>query len=74
MFLVFLGNHKAENYYEMVEIGEKLLHILVAHLDTFKENKGTYSEKQSKPFHQYIQNFGRRYQAQYNKNMMENYI
>jgi len=52
----FLGNHKAENYIELVETLVKYyskmgcrmslkVHILDAHLHSFKENMGAYSEK-----------------------------
>ncbi|XP_058862618.1 uncharacterized protein LOC131704953 [Acipenser ruthenus] len=81
----FLGNHKAENYVELVEtlvknygtMGCRMslkVHILDAHLDKFKENMGAYSEEQGERFHQDILDFERRYQGQYNKNMMGDYI
>ncbi|XP_058881104.1 peroxisomal biogenesis factor 7 isoform X1 [Acipenser ruthenus] len=58
----FLGNHKAENYVELVEtlvknygtMGCRMslkVHILDAHLDKFKENMGAYSEEQGERFH-----------------------
>ncbi|XP_051552787.1 uncharacterized protein LOC127440312 [Myxocyprinus asiaticus] len=81
----FLGNHKAENYVELVEtlvknygtMGCRMslkVHILDAHLDKFKENMGAYSEEQGERFHQDILDFERRYQGQYNENMMGDYI
>jgi hypothetical protein len=81
----FLGNHKAENYVELVEtlvknygtMGCRMslkVHILDAHLDKFKENLGAYSEEQGERFHQDILDFERRYQGQYNENMMGDYI
>ncbi|XP_017483346.1 PREDICTED: uncharacterized protein LOC108372214 [Rhagoletis zephyria] len=81
----FLGNHKAANYVELVEslvenygkMGCRMslkLHILDAHLDKFKENMGAYSEEQGERFHQDIMEFERRYQGQYNENMMGDYI
>ena len=77
----FLGNHKAENYEQLVQafiknyakMGCRMslkVHILDAHLDKFKENMGAYSEEQGERFHQDILDFERRYQGQYNKNMM----
>jgi hypothetical protein len=80
----FLGKHKAENYVELVEILVKnyskmgcrmslKVHILDAHHDTFK-NTGAYSEEQGERFHQDILDFERRYQGQYNENMMGDYI
>jgi hypothetical protein len=81
----FLGNHKAEYYVELVEnlvknygkMGCRMslkVHILDAHLDKFKENTGAYSEEQGERFHQDILDFERRYQGQYNENMMGDYI
>lgn len=81
----FLGNHKAANYVELVEslvenygkMGCRMslkLHILDAHLDKFKENMGAYSEEHGERFHQDIMEFERRYQGQYNENMMGDYI
>jgi hypothetical protein len=81
----FLGNHKAENYMELVEslvrnygtMGCRMslkVHILDAHLDKFKENMGAYSEEQGERFHQDILDFECRYQGQYNENMMGDYI
>ncbi|MGH0179042.1 UNVERIFIED_CONTAM: hypothetical protein FKN15_002173 [Acipenser sinensis] len=81
----FLGNHKAENYVELVEnlvknygtMGCRMslkVHILDAHLDKFKENMRAYSEEQGERFHQDILDFERRYQGQYNENMMGDYI
>ena len=50
------------------------VHILDSHLDKFKENMGAYSEEQGERFHQDILDFERRYQGQYNENMMGDYI
>ncbi|XP_058885016.1 uncharacterized protein LOC131737778 [Acipenser ruthenus] len=81
----FLGNHKAQNYVELVEtlvknygtMGCRMslkVHILDAHLDKFKENMGAYSEEQGERFHQDMLDFERRNQGQYNENMMGDYI
>ena len=81
----FLGNHKAENYVELVQtliknyakMGCRMslkVHILDSHLDKFKENMGAYSEEQGECFHQDTLDFERRYQGQYNENMMGDYI
>ena len=81
----FLGKHKAENYVELVqtlvrkyhEMGCRMslkVHILDAHLDKFKENMGAFSEEQGERFHQDILDFERRYQGQYNENVMGGYI
>ncbi|KAL6465610.1 hypothetical protein MHYP_G00257430 [Metynnis hypsauchen] len=81
----FLGNHKDKNYVQLVQtliknyaaMGCRMslkIHILDAHLDKFKENMGAYSEEQGELFHQDIMNFERRYQGEYNENMMGDYI
>ena len=81
----FLGNHKAENYVQLVQTVTKnyakmgcrislKVHILEADLDKFKENMGAYSEEQGKRFHQDILDFEHRYQGQYNENMMGDHI
>ncbi|XP_037400093.1 uncharacterized protein LOC119264997 isoform X2 [Pygocentrus nattereri] len=81
----FLGNHKDENYVQLVQtliknyaaMGCRMslkIHILDAHLDKFKENMGAYSEEQRERFHRDIMNFECRYQRQYNENMMGDYI
>ena len=46
------------------------VHVLEAHLDEFKDNMGAYSEEQGERFHQDILDFERRYQGQYNQNMI----
>lgn len=81
----FLGNNMAKNHVKLVETLVKTygamgcrmslkVHILHAHLNKFKENMGAYSEEQGERFHQDIQQFERRYQGQYNENMMGDYI
>ncbi|XP_061428563.1 uncharacterized protein LOC133355213 [Lethenteron reissneri] len=81
----FLGNHMVENYVELVETSVKnygtmgctmslKVHILDAHLDTFKENMGAYSKEQGERFHQDILDFEHRYQGQYHENMLGDYI
>ena len=81
----FLGKNKEDNYAELVtnlvnSYGYKgcrmsiKVHLLNAHLDEFKENLGAYLEELGERFHQNIKDFESRYQGQYNKNMMEDYI
>lgn len=81
----FLGNHKAENYIDLVDqllqnfcnMGCRMslkLHMLHSHLNVFKENMGAYSEEHGERFHQDIMDFERRYQGQYNEAMMGDYI
>src|SRR6218665_172684 len=81
----FLGNHKAENYVQLnqsliknyAKVGCRMslkVHILDAYLQKFKDNMGAYLEEQDERFHQDILDFERRYQEQYNENMMGNYI
>ena len=58
----FLGNHKAQNYTELVEnmlssfhrLGCRMsikVHYLHSHLDRFPENLGDLSEEQGERFH-----------------------
>ena len=81
----FLENNKEDNYVELVansvnscgNMGCRMsikVHMLDAHLDEFKENLGAYSEEHGERFHQDIKDFESRYQGQYNKNMMGDYI
>ena len=59
----FLGNHKAENYLQLVQnakMGCRMflkVHNLDSHLDKFKENRGVRSEEQGECFHQDILDF-----------------
>ena len=57
----FLGNHKADNFRniveELVDAYEKMgcrmslkLHVLHSHIDEFKDNMGDYSEDKAKDF------------------------
>ena len=48
--------------------------MLHAQLDQFKDNLRAYSEEQGELFHQDVMDFERRYQGQYNENMMGGYI
>ena len=68
----FLGNHKAENYVELVAKLVKTyskrdcrmsfkVYMLDANLDQFMENMGAYSEELGERFHQNILDFERRY-------------
>ena len=50
------------------------LHMQHAHLDQFKDNLSAYSVEQEERFHQDVMDFERRYQGQYNENMMGDYI
>ena len=81
----FFGNYKAENHVQLITdlvtnfaaMGCKMslkLHMLASHLNKFKSNMGAYSEEQGERFHQDIKNFERRFQGQYNENMMGDYI
>lgn len=80
----FLGNHKSENYrelvVEMLKNYEKLgclmsykLHFLDSHLDNFPQNLGDYSEEQGERFHQDMKEMERRYQGRWNAHMMADY-
>ena len=81
----FLGNHKAENYRELVDglvdayqkMGCRMsliVYVLHAHLDEFKDNMGDYSEEQGERCHHDVRSFEERYKGQYNESMMGDYI
>ena len=70
----FLGNHKSENYFQLVNdmlsnlklLGCNMsikLHYLHSHLDRFPENLGNYSEEQGERFHQDIRTMEESYQG-----------
>ena len=80
----FLGNHKSENYVEVVE--EMLtaykelqcnmsikVHFLFSHLDEFPENLGAVSDEQGERFHQDIKVMEERYQGRWDVNMIADY-
>lgn len=80
----FLGNHKSDNYeqivYELVKNFGNLdcnmnlkLHFLHSHLDKFPENLGDYSEEQGERFHQDMKEMKRRYQERWDENMLADY-
>jgi hypothetical protein len=71
---IFLGNHKAENYHEIVCdlmtaykcMGRNMslkVHFLDSHLDFFPENVGAVSDDHGERFHQDISNKEKRYQG-----------
>lgn len=77
----FLGNHKAENYRELVKklldcyakINANMslkLHFLKSHLDNFEENLGDYSDQHGERFHQDIKVIERRYKGKDYRNML----
>jgi hypothetical protein len=80
----FLGNHKAENYHEIVcdllrahkAIGCNMslkVHFLDSHLDFFPENLGTVSDQHGEIFHQDIYNMEKRYQGKWSLSMLADY-
>ena len=76
-----LGNHKADNYEELVlskfhDLGIHMsikVHYLHTHLDCFSHNLGDYSEEQGERFHQDIKVMEERYQVRWDDNMMADY-
>jgi len=81
----FLGNHRSENYKELVQnliehygkLGCRMsikLHFLHCHLDFFKPNLGSVSEEHGERFHQDIQLMEKRYQGRWDSAMMGDYI
>lgn len=80
----FLGNHKSQNYVELVEemltnfnkLGCNMsikIHYLHSHLDRFPENLGDLSEEQGERFHQDIRTMEERYQGRWDTHMMADY-
>lgn len=80
----FLGNHKAENYADLVNdmlISFKNLgcnmsikvHYLHSHLDRFPVNLGDFSEEQGERFHQDLKTMEDRYQGRWDTHMMADY-
>ena len=77
----FLGNHKSQDYKELVNglldnyqrlgcLMSVLLHFLHSHLEYFPDNLGYYSEEQCERFHQDLKVMERRYQGVWGVNMM----
>jgi hypothetical protein len=80
----FLGDHKAENYKDLVEnllqcydrLGCNMslkLHFLHSHLDFFPENCGAVSDEHGERFHQEILDMEERYQGKWSKSMLADY-
>lgn len=80
----FLGNHRAENYEELVDnmlkayqqMGCRMslkMHFLHSHLDFFPSNMGAISDEHGERFHQDIAVMESRYQGRFNENMMGDY-
>ena len=80
----FLGNHRSENYKDivatMLKNFEKMgclmnykLHFLHNHIDDFPENCGDFSDEQGERFHQDIKEMEKRYQGIWGTNMMADY-
>ena len=80
----FLGNHKSDDYVQVVqalvnsfqELGCRMsvkLHFLYSHLQYFSDNLGDYSEEQGKRFHQDTSEMERRYQGRWNVAMLVDY-
>ena len=81
----FLGNHKADNFKNIVEklvdAYEKMgcrmllkLHVLHSHINELKDNMGDYIEEQGERFHQDVKSFEECYKGQYNESIMGDYI
>lgn len=80
----FLGNHRSENYVDLVENmliayecqGARMslkMHFLHSHLDFFPINLGDVSDEHGERFHQDIKVMESRYQGKFNPNMMGDY-
>ena len=80
----FLGNTKASNYRNLVDVmlqnlqalGARMsikLHYLLSHVDYFPENLGDVSEEQGERFHHDITTMEDRYQGCWGSHMMADY-
>jgi hypothetical protein len=80
----FLGNHKAENYHEIVNdlltaykaMGCNMslkVHFLESNLDFFPENLGAVSDEHGERFLQDIFNMKTRYQDKWSLSMLADY-
>ena len=80
----FLGNHRSENYAELVEkmlrayefMGARLplkMHILHLHLNFLPSNLGDVSDEHGERFYEDIQAMESRYQGKLNPSMMGDY-
>lgn len=80
----FLGNHKSEDYEDLIanlisaygNIGANMsikMHFLFSHLDRFPENLGDVSDEQGERFHQDIKEMEIRYQGRWDAVMMADY-
>jgi hypothetical protein len=80
----FLGNHRADNYAELVEnlltayqhLGCRMslkMHFLHSHLTFFPSNMGAVSDEHGEKFHQEMSTMEARYQGRFNPNMMGDY-
>lgn len=81
---IFLGNHRAKNYEDIVsklldnykKLGCNMsikLHFLKSHLDQFPTNLGAVSDEQGERFHQDIRTMEERYQGRWDTHMMADY-
>ena len=80
----FLGNHKAENYKDLINelmisfraLGCNMslkIHMLDSHLDFFPANLGAVSDEQGERFHQDISLMEKRYQGKWSPGMLADY-
>jgi len=80
----FLGNHRADNYVELVDnlitayqhLGCRMslkMHFLHSHLTFFPSNMGAVSDEHGERFHQEMSTMEARYQGRFNPNMMGDY-
>lgn len=81
----FLGNHRVENYrelvYNMLQSFRRLnihmshkIHYLHQHLDFFRDNLGKISDEHGERFHQQLKRFEERFQGKKLENMLAEYV
>jgi hypothetical protein len=79
-----LGNHKAENYYDIVSdlftaynaMGSNMslkVHFLDSHLNYFTENLGAVSDQYGERFHQDISNMEKQYRGKWSLSVLADY-
>ena len=71
----FLGNEKAKNYKELVELFFKILDALKipfvdSHLNFFPDNCGEVSDEHGERFHQDLSKMEQRYQGKWSTSML----
>lgn len=81
----FLGNHRAENYQEIIQTMmtnfhrlkinmSPKIHYIHQHLDFFRDHLGKISDEHGERFHQEIKAIEHRFQGKKDQNMLAEYV